>query len=87
MGQRFQLIEPVPIEIDLVTALSHVEDIGFGGCLVFFRTERLTETGETIHVVKRKIAIPHEGLALGNPIVRAFIEGDAPRGAPLRLVR
>lgn len=86
MVERLRLIEPVPIEVSLVTALSHVEDIGFGGLLVFYRAERCYETGGTLHVVKHKIAIPHPGLQIGNPIVRAFIEGP-PRGAPLRLIK
>lgn len=79
------LIEPVPIDDDLVTALSHVEDVGFGGRLVFYATQTCFESGETVHVVRRKIVVPHVGLLRGNPMVRDFIV-RAPNGAPMRRV-
>ena len=83
MGQRLRLIEPVPIEVDLVTGLSHVEDTGFGGCLVFYRTERCYESGELLHVVKRKIAVPRPGIDAGAELVRSYIAGLG----PLRVVK
>lgn len=86
MFPRQRLVEPVPVEDDLVTALSHVEDLGFGGRLVFYAAQTCFETGETIYVVKRKIAVPQAGLIAGNPIVRAFLEG-APPATPLRVVK
>lgn len=86
MTGPLRLIEQVPIDDDLVTALSHVEDLGFGGRLVFYTIQTCFESGETLRIVKRKIVVPYEGLRLGNPIVRAFIEGT-PSGAPLRRVK
>lgn len=84
----FTLIEPVPVDYELCTALSHVEDFGFGGCLVFYLKHTCPETGSTLHTIKRKIVIPHEGLVLGNAIVRAFIERTPrPEEPQLRLVK
>jgi hypothetical protein len=61
--ERVALIEPVPIEDDLVTALSHVEDVGgWGGRLVFYHRQTCAETGAAIFVVKRKLVIDLAGL-------------------------
>jgi hypothetical protein len=83
MGQRLPLIEPVPVEVSLVTALSHVEDIGFGGCLVFYRVERCYESGAKQNVIKHKIAVPRPGIDAGAELVRAYLASVA----TLRLVK
>lgn len=83
---KLSLVEPIPVDDDLVTALSHVEDIGFGGRLVFYAAQTCFETGGTIYVVKRKLVVPHDGLVAGNRIVRAFIDG-APHRPPVRVVK
>jgi hypothetical protein len=83
--ERVALIEPVPIEDDLVTALSHVEEVGgWGGRLVFYHRQTCAETGAAIFVVKRKLVIDLAGLRVGHPIVRSFIENMR---SPLRQVK
>jgi hypothetical protein len=81
MTDALRLTEPVPIDDDLCTALAYVEDLGFGGRLVFYATQTLVETGGMLHVVKRKIVLPRAGMVKGNEMVRAFLAG---KPAPLR---
>lgn len=83
--QPLRLIEPVPVEDDLCTALAAVENVGgWGGRLVFYAEQPCYESNTMVWVVKRKIVVPLAGLRLGNPIVRNFIDG-APSG--VRVVR
>jgi hypothetical protein len=57
------LIEPVPIDDDLVTGLALIEDVELGARFVFYATQTAYESDETVFVVKRKIVLPLNTLA------------------------
>jgi len=52
------LIEPVPIDDDLCAGLALIEDLGCCVRLVMYSQQTIYETGDHVHVVKRKIVIP-----------------------------
>ena len=87
---RLQLIEPVPVEDEFITGISPViEDLGFGGRIVYYVTQTCVETGQPMHIVKRRFIMPKQGMIEGHPVVRAFLYGTPRSGRPgkLRLVR
>jgi hypothetical protein len=61
-GLCLPLIEPVPIDDDLCTGIARVEDLGFAARLVLYTDQTSYETGQTVHVVKRKIVLPPSAL-------------------------
>jgi hypothetical protein len=83
MTSDVTLVEPVPIEDDLCTALAVIEPVGIGVRLVFYLEQTVYESGEAANVVKRKIVLPLPALAQLLEETAAYLA----RQEPLRLVK
>lgn len=85
-----QLLEPVPIDDDLCTALALIEEFGDEARLVFVHEQTVYETGEHVCAVKRKIVLPVGALRGAVEMTVGFLAArraaNAGRGT-LHLVR
>jgi hypothetical protein len=87
---ELQLVEPVPVEDDLCTALGLIEDLGFGARFVVAHRQTLYETRQQILVVKRKIVLPYDSIKPAIDMAGRFVARRAGRFAGrafMRLVR
>lgn len=82
---ELRLTEPVPIDDDLCSGIALIEEIDAGVRLVLFARQTVYETGETVHVVKRKIVLPLEAFESGHKAVGTFLS-SRPSRRPLRVV-
>lgn len=82
-----RLIEPVPIDDDLCTALVMIEEVNGLARLVYCAEQTCYETSDTLLVVKRKVVLPFEAVDAGNRQVRTFLDDRKAGRLTLRLVK
>jgi hypothetical protein len=60
--QGLPLVEPVPIDDDLCSAIALIEPVWIGARLVFVAEQTCHESGSRVLQIKRKVVLPLEAL-------------------------
>lgn len=81
------IVEPIPIEDKLCTALVCIEDVGFGARFVLAHRQTIYEAGTICMVVKEKIILPNEWIPPGIAMASNFMARKCVRVAGSHLLR
>jgi hypothetical protein len=73
-AKRIAIIEPIPVEVELITNILCIEPMGSLACVVLYQEQTLYD-GEptTVRVVKRRLAVTHEDMATAVQMVLAYL--------------